>query len=194
MSEQQAEPGSSGRGKRHPLIFQQRLNEQVFWPCILILGLCAGLLIWNPSGLVLYRSTLEVALVCTGLILIFSFVLRLRSYVQCRGAVLWVQLPFYHLAIPCQAIKATRLTELHRMFPEGGLRWGQRRFVGPILGKTVVIVELEEQPLPSLPRRLWLCWAMVCPDEAGLIVAVDDWITFRTELDESIFRHRHLPA
>ena len=194
MSDQQTSTSSPDFGKRHPLLVQRRLNEQVFWPCILILGLCAGLLIWNPTGLERYRSTLEVVLVVTGLVLIFSFVLRLRSYVQCRSDVLWVQLPFYHLAIPYPAIQATRITELYRIFPVGELRWGRQRFLEPILGKTVVIVELDEQPLPSLSRRLWLGWAMVCPNETGLIVSVDDWIAFRTALDESIFRNRRPPA
>ena len=194
MSEQQAENGSSGKGKRYPLIFQRRLNEQVFWPCVLIIGLTGGLLIWNPAGMERYRATLEVVLVGSGLILIFTFVLRLRAYVQCRGAGLWVQLPFYQMNIPYLAIKATRLTELHRMFSDDQLGRGQRRFLEPVMGKTVVIVELEELPLPSLARRLWLSKAMICPNEVGLIMAVDDWLTFRTELDEALFRHRRPPA
>jgi extradiol dioxygenase family protein len=194
MSEQQADTGTLDKGKRHPLIFQRRLNEQVFWPCILILILCGGLLIWNPAGVERYRSTLQVVLVGTGLILIFTFVLRLRAYVQCRSTGLWLQLPFYHVAIPYQDIKATRLTELYRMFIGDQLGWGQRRFLEPILGKTVVILELEEQPLPPRARQLWLARAMICPNEIGLIMAVDDWLTFRTELDEAIFQHRRLPA
>ncbi len=194
MSEQQADNGYSGKGKRHPLLFQRRLNEQVFWPCVLIVGLIGGLLFWNPAGLERYRATLEVVLVGTGLLLIFTFVLRLRAYVQCRSTGLWVQLPFYHMSIPYPSIKATRLTDLHRVFSEGQLGWGQRRFLEPIMGKTVVIVELEELPLPRLARRLWLSKAMICPDEVGLIMAVDDWLTLRTELDEAIFRHRRPPA
>jgi hypothetical protein len=194
MSEQQAENRSSGKGKRYPLIFQRRLNEQVFWPCVLILGLIGGLLIWNPAGLDRYRATLEVVLVGSGLILIFTFLLRLRAYAQCRAEGLWVQLPFYHLSIPYQAIKATRLTELYRMFSDGQLGWGQRRFIEPVMGKTVVIVELEELAIPSLARRLWLSEAMICPNEVGLIMAVDDWLSFRTELDETLFRHRSPPA
>jgi hypothetical protein len=194
MSELQAGNSSSGKGKRHPLLFHRRLNEQVFWPCILIVGLIGGLLFWNPAGLERYRATLEVVLVGTGLLLIFTFVLRLRAFAQCRAAGLWVQLPFYHMSIPYQSIKATRLTELHHMFSEGQLGWGQWRFLGPVMGRTVVIVELEALPLRSLARRLWLSKAMICPDEVGLIMAVDDWLTFRTELDEAIFQHRRLPA
>ena len=194
MSEQQSGNGSLGKGKRHPLIFQRRLNEQVFWPCVLILGLIVGLLIWNPTGLERYRATLEVVLVGTGVLLILTFVLRLRAYAQCRAAGLWVQLPFYRVSIPYQNIKATRLTELHRMFSDGQLSRGQRRFLEPVMGRTVVIVELEEMPFPSLARRLWLSRAMICPDELGLIMAVEDWLTFRTELDEAIFRHRRPPA
>ena len=77
---------------------------------------------------------------------------------------------------------------------DGQLSRGQRRFLEPVMGRTVVIVELEEMPFPSLARRLWLSRAMICPDEVGLIMAVEDWLTFRTELDEAIFRHRRPPA
>jgi hypothetical protein len=194
MSEQQAGKGSSGKGKRHPLIYHRRYNEQVFWPCILIIGLAGGLLIWNPTDLERYRTTLEVVLIGTALVLIYTFVLRLRAYVQCRAAGLWLQLPFYRVSIPYQDIRATRLTDLYRLFSDGQLGRGQRHFLEPIMGKTVVIVELEEMPFSPLARRLWVSKAMICPDEVGLIMAVDDWLTFRTELDEAIFQHRRPPA
>jgi hypothetical protein len=194
MSEQQPQSSASGKGKRHPLLIQRRLNEQVFWPCVLIMGLIGGLLIWNPDGLARYRVTLEVVLVGTALILALTFVMRLRAYAQCRATGLWLRLPFYQVTIPYQSIKSTRVTELFRMFSKRQLGSGQRRLLEPIMGKTVVVIEMEELPLPPFARRLWLSKAMICPDEPGLIMAVDDWIMFRTELDEAIFRHRHPPA
>jgi hypothetical protein len=179
------------RGKRHPLLYHQRLSELYFWPAVLIVALSASLLIWNPDSLEPYRLLLSLALACCGTVLVMTLLFRLRAYAVCTAQGLRVQLPFYHFDIAYNTIKNVRPTELFRMFPPREQGWAQRRFVMPILGATVLVIEVDALPNRTAWLRLWMSKYMLCPDCVGLIIAVRDWLDFHAELDE--FRARHRP-
>lgn len=176
------------RGKRHPLLYHQRLSEQYFWPAILTVATSAALLVWAPAKLEPYRLVLIMALVSCGLVLALTFLFRLRAYVRCTANAVHVRLPFYHFEIPYDEIKNVRPTELFRLFPSSGLWWPQRRYLEPLLGATVLAIELDQLPRRVAWLRLWMNKYMLCPDRVGVIVAVRDWMGFRAELDE--FRAR----
>jgi hypothetical protein len=191
MSKQQPRATSPKRGQRHPLLFQQRLNEMIFWPAVVMMALSAALLVWNPSRLAPHLGHLRVVLAGTGLILVVSFALRLRAYVQCLADELVIQVPFKRIAIAYGEITVVRPTELYRMFPPRKQNWSQRRFLRNLFGKTVIVVEMEELPHARFWFRLWMSKYMLCPDRVGLILAVHDWIAFRADLDESRARRQH---
>ena len=179
------------RGKRHPLLYHQRLGEQYFWPAILTVGVSTALLVWAPDKLAPYRLVLIVALACCGLVLVLTLLFRLRAYAQCTAHAVRVRLPFYHFEMPYGEIKTVRPTELFRLFHPQELRWTQRRFLSPLLGTTVLVVELEELPNRTAYLRLWMNKYMICPDRVGVIIAVRDWMGFRAELDEFLARRQH---
>ena len=178
------------RGKRHPLLYQQRISEQYFWPAVLSVGLSAALLIWGPAKLAPYRFFLTMAASCSGLVLVLTLVYRLRSYAVCSIHGLRVQLPFYRFEIGYEEIKAVRPTELFQLFPPNKQRWPQRRFLMPLFGTTVLSIELEQLPHRTAWLRLWMSRYMLAPDRVGVVLAVRDWLSFRAELDESITRYR----
>jgi hypothetical protein len=180
-------------GQRHPLFLQQRLNEQLFWPSLILIIICIGLLVWNQPAFQQYRLNLMVILLATGFIFILTNFYRLRAYAQCRPEALRLQLPFYHLDIPYRLIRTTRLSELQHMFPLDSLRWTQRAFAEPILARTVVVVELEDLPVPRSSLRLWMSPLMLPPDVIGLVLPVRNWLNFRTELDEYVASLRRMP-
>jgi hypothetical protein len=190
MKAGQTEAKPAKRGRRHPLLLQQNLNEQCFWVCILILAVVVGLFIWNPPGLARYRPNLTIVLVGTGMILILTFMYRLRAYVQCNENALNVQLPFFRLTIPYAVIRATRPNEFGRLFPPEEQRWTQRSFLRWLWSTTVVIVDLEKLPRSRSWLRLWMGKYMLDPHEGSLVFPVRDWIAFRSELDEFLSRHR----
>jgi hypothetical protein len=176
--------------KRHPLLFQQSLSEQVFWPSVTIIAVCAALLLWNPAKLAPYRVHMMIILTGTGLVLIATLVFRMRAYVQCRPEGVRLQLPLYRLIIPYEAIRATRPTELYRMFPPSKERWPQRQYLMRLSGVTVVVLEMDELPAPRFQLRLWLPKYMLSPDRTGLVLAVPDWMALRSDLDELEVRSR----
>jgi hypothetical protein len=179
------------RGKRHPLLYHQRLSELYFWPAVLIVAISGGLLIWNPDKLEPYRLVLSLSMVCCATVLVLTLLFRLRAYAVCTAHALQVQLPFYRFEIPYREIRNVRPTELFRLFPPREQGWAQRRFLTGILGATVLVIELDELPTRAAWLRLWMSTYMLCPDRPGLVIAVRDWLDFRTELDEFRARERH---
>jgi hypothetical protein len=149
-----------------------------------------ALLVWNPSEFQPHRLHLILLVIGSALILILTFALRLTSYVQCQSHGLRVQLPFYRLTIPYRTMLKVRPTELYRMFPPKEQRWTQRRFLKRLLGRTVIVIEVEQLPRARLFLRLWMSKYMLCPDAVGWVLAIRDWIAFRTELDEFRARFR----
>jgi hypothetical protein len=190
MSKNKAEREKASRGKRHPLRLQQELNEQNFWVTVLILCLSAGLLIWNPAEFESRRPGLILLLVGSGLILVFTFALRLAAYAQCREDGLRLNLPFYRMTIPYRQIRDSRASEMGRLFPPDEQRWTQRRFLKPFYASTAIVLDLEELPRPRSWLRLWMSKYMLGPHLVGLVIPVRDWMVFRSELDEFRARSR----
>ena len=176
------------QGKRHPLLYHQRLSEQYFWPALLIVAGSAALLAWNPSKLQPYRLLLIVALGCCGMVLMLTLLFRLRAHARCTADSVRVRLPFYQFEIPYSEIKNVRPTELFRLFPPRDQRWSQRRFLAPLFGATVLAIDLDRLPNRKVWLGLWMNKYMLSPDRVGVILAVRDWMGFRAELDE--FRAR----
>ena len=172
------------RNKRHPLLYQQRLSEQYFWPAILTVATSGALLVLNPARLDPYRIYFALALICCSLVLILTFAFRLRAYATLTEDAIRVRLPFHRFQIPYRDIKNVRPIELFRMYPPARQRWTQRRFLEPLFGATVLVIELDELPRPTAWLRLWVTKYMICPDKVGMIIAVRDWMGFRAELDE----------
>lgn len=178
-------------GSRYPLLIHQRLNEVVFWPCVLIIAACAALLIWNPSEFEPHRLSLAVILVGTALILVLTFALRLTAYTQCREKGLRIQLPFFRVTIPYHEIRNTRPTELFRLFHPKEQPRIRRHFLQGLLGKTALVMEMDKLPRRKTWLRLWMSPYMICPDPTGLVIQVREWIAFRTEFDDFRTRARY---
>jgi hypothetical protein len=172
------------RGKRHRLLLQQRFSEMIFWPSLAIAAISAGLVTWGPDRPWAYRPPLAAAAIIAALIWILGLFFSLRAHVQCRGEGLHLRLPFVQFDVPYRAIQCTRLTELGQQYDPRYERWTRRPFLAPLQNRTAVVVELDRLPLSAWQRRLWLNPYMFAPDVDALLILVDDWMTFRGELDE----------
>ena len=192
MSDLSSRDTQSERGLRHPLLYHQRLSEQYFWPAILIVAASTALLLWAPAKIEPYRLVLILAVACCGLVLVLTFLFRLRAYAQCTVHTVRVRLPFYHFEVPYDEIRNVRPTELFRLFPPDEQRGLQRRFLAPLFGATVLVLELDRLPNRTGWLRLWMNRYMLCPDRVGVIIAVRDWMGFRAQLDEFRARREHL--
>jgi hypothetical protein len=179
-------------GRRHSLLYQQRFNEMIFWPAILIVAVTAALLVWHPPELASYRALFALSFAVAILVLILTYLYRLRAYVRCRERDLLVQLPFYRLTIPYTQILKSRPAELYRLFPPGDQRGTQNTFLDPLFGLTVLVIEVSNWPASHRQLRLWLSKYMLSPDRPGVVLAVRDWIALDTELEEIRARSQYL--
>jgi extradiol dioxygenase family protein len=171
-------------GRRYWLLYQQRFSEMIFWPGILIVIITAVLLVWQPPQLAGYRLLFALALVVAALVLVLSYFYRLRAYVRCRERDLLVQLPFYRLTIPYSDIRKSRPAELFRLFPPAEQRSTENNFLDPLLGVTVLVIEVSSLPISNRELRLWMSKYMISPDHRGIVLAIRDWIALDTELEE----------
>lgn len=169
------------RGKRHRLLFQQRLHQMVSWPSLAIVALCAALIIWGPPE---SRRPVSIVLSGCGALLLLTLLFRLRAYAQCRSTGLRLQLPFFHMDVPYGSIRSTRPTNLYHLFPPSRLRWTQRSFLRPLFARTVIVVELNELPIRRSWLQRWMSPHMLSPDAQGLVLLVRDWMALHRQLDE----------
>jgi hypothetical protein len=172
-------------GRRHRLLYQQRLHQMVSWPSLIIIALSAALIVWGPAQ---SGAPASVLLLGSGAVLVLTSLFRLRAYAQCRSSGLRLQLPFFHLDVPYSSMHSTRPTNLYHLFPPSRLRWTQRSFLRPLFGRTVIVVELGELPARRRWLQRWLPPYMLSPDTQGLVLLVRDWMALHRQLDE--FRAR----
>jgi hypothetical protein len=190
MSDLQSRQVLRTHGDHVSLLLNKRFSELIFWQCIVIMVTSAILLTWTPAALESKRLYLAPILVGTGLILVLTLLFRLRAYAQCRARELWIQVPFAHLSIPYNEIRATRPNDFYHLFPPKEQPRIQRRFLKPLLGLTAVVIDMEKLPRSKAWLRLWMSKYMILPDSVGLILPVRDWIAFRIELDDFRSRNR----
>jgi len=172
------------KGRRYPLLLQQRLRAMLLCPSILIALLTVVLVILSPPGIEAYRPYIVAAAIggwsVAGLTLWFG----LRAFARCRADGLWLQLPFYRVIIPYRDIQSTRLAQFGRQFPPENERWSRRHFLEPLFFSTVVVVELRELPAPRRQLSLWMSHYLLSPLTPGFMLPVRDWLSIHGELDE----------
>lgn len=181
-------------GRHYRLLYQQRFQEMILWPAILIIILTAALLIWQPEPLASYRALFLLAFTVAVLVLLLTSIYRLRAYVRCGEHNLIVQLPFYRLTIPYDQIQKSRPAEIFRLFPPTEQRSTENNFLDPLLGATVLVVEVSGLPAPARRLRLWMSKFMLSPDHPGVVLAVRDWIALDQELEEQRARSQYFSS
>ncbi|MGD8397607.1 MAG: hypothetical protein PVG11_01985 [Anaerolineae bacterium] len=127
------------------------------------------------------------------MILILTFLFRLRAYVRCLKDDLLIQLPFHRLVIPYREIRRSRPSDLYRIFDPREQRGTQLRFLEPLFGKTVLVLEMERLPAPRRQLQIWMSKYMLLPEDEGLVIPVHDWIAFDRALEELKTRSFHPP-
>ncbi len=175
------------QGKRYPLLVYRRLFSLYAGPLVLLFLASAGplgaALVWELPRLQSLRWTLIIVAGLSGLLLLALFVARWLAFVRCRANNLLVQSPLYQVVISYGRVRLTRPAEFVRIFPPQEQSWSQRRFLEPLWGKTVIVVETTGLPLPSWWLRLWLSKYLLLPDGSGFVFAVKDWMGLSQEID-----------
>jgi hypothetical protein len=138
--------------------------------------LSAALLFFDPAEIRPYRSVLMLAAGLGVIVLAWGFGMSRLAFAAAGRTAVVIQLPFWRVRIPYNAIKSTRMVSLDKAAPE--------RFKEVEMAElSAVMLDLERWPQPQPLLAFWL-GRLVLPD--GILLPVDDVIGLRRAIDAGL--------
>ena len=175
-------------GSRHTILLYKRVMDRL-WVYTLSLGLLLlGLWGWgwfSPAVLIEAQNNAWLSAGAGTLLgfTLFAFFGRKMAYVQARANHLRLVTPFLRLNIAYQRIRSVHPANFQQLYPPSGARWAEKRLLEPFYGKTAVVIELNDYPIPPFFLRLFLAPQMFPKSGKGLVLLLPDWMAFSTEID-----------
>ncbi len=187
------------KGKRYSLVVYTRTLDR-WWPLLFCIGLATALLAW-PVYQDLYTRLTEpwrwmtLASLGAGVVLVSVLMMLLRrsAYVQPLGDHLRLVTPLFRLNISYRRILQTTTSTMATLFPPRSLSGLRRDIVAPLWSLTAVVVQMSALPLSAFTLRLFLSPFFFKDRTPHLVILVNDWMGFSTELD-SLRVGRELPS
>jgi len=182
-------------GHRHRLvIYTYMLNR--WWRATLALGLSllilaaglGGLPVLLPQYPFLWVDDWKLWLVGGAggfaiLVTILLAALRKSAYVQPFENHLRLVTPFLHLNISYRRFRRTYTDELQRLFTPMKAKGWKREMLEPLIGRTVLVIELTAFPVPRWTLSLFLSPLFFPKRTPCLALLVSDWMSLSTEID-----------
>lgn len=174
-------------GQRFPLLIYDRMWQRWALPCFLLVP--ASVVLWRIAPRLLITGTVlrTLALIpgaAALVILAYAYLARRLAWVQCRLNHLYIQTPFYPLAISYSRIKGARPNRFSQVFEPTQLKASHRSWLQPYWGRTAIVLELAKYPMRRDWLRLWFSPYLFAPNATGFVLLVEDWMTFSRELDQ----------
>lgn len=174
-------------GKRYPLLIYRHIVGR-WWFAMIFMGLCLFALAYSeyitPLGKFLpdwkVYSAIGVLAVFVG---IFFFVIRFLAYVQATSDHLRLVTPFLHMNISYKRIRRTVTTEMRQLFPPKSMSGWVQDIFSPLSTKTAVVIELTGYPIPRNVLQLFLSRFFFKDKTPHLVILVENWLGFSSELD-----------
>jgi hypothetical protein len=187
------------KGRRYPLLLYTRMLDR-WWPALLLLGLALAALAWSFYSDLYgrltqpWRWTMLAGLGATVILVsLLMLAFRKSAYVQPFGSYLRLVTPFLRLNISYRRVRGTTSTGMAMLFPLQRLSGLQRDAIRPLLSRTAVVIDMSTLPLPIQTLKLFLSPFFFKDRTPHLVILVDDWMGFSTEL-ESLRRGIAEPA
>ena len=184
-----------GRGRRYLLALYPYLLDRwwrlTLWIGAILLVLAAGLAVlpillpqipflWTPDWLL---WALAGAGAYALILSIFLISIRKLAYLQTFPDHLRLVTPFLRLNISYRRILQASSVDMQHLFPIEKSRGWRRKFLGPMGGRTAIVLEMRGWPLPRWLLRLFLS-PFFFPDKSPrLALLVPKWMEFSTELE-----------
>lgn len=176
-------------GKRYPLLIYTRMLDR-WWPALFVLGLAVAALAWPFYNDLYGRLTepwrwMTLAGLGLGLILVSLLMLGLRksAYVRPFSDHFLLVTPFLRLNVSYRRLQRTTTASVASLFPPKSLSGMRREIIYPFLSYTAVVIELNALPMPQSTLRLFLSPFFFKDKTPHLVLLIQDWLRFSTELD-----------
>jgi len=175
-------------GKRYPLLVYRHMVNR-WWTPMIALGLGMFALAYSeyiepmaeflPWRWQVFAGVGSLAV----LIGLFFFVIRFFAYVQPYPNYLKLVTPFMRLNISYKRIRKTITTEMRLLFPPRSLSGWMQDIFSPLASKTAMVIELTGYPISPNVLRLFLSRFFFKDKTPHLVILVEDWLRFSSELE-----------
>ena len=175
-------------GTKFPLMVYQRLVGRWWTPMIAMgLGLFGSAYgeYLKPFGHLVYWRWLPLVGVGIFAILvgIFFLIIKQFAYVQAYPTYLKFVTPFLRFNISYKRIQRTSTNEMQQLFPPKSMSGWLREIFAPLARHTGVVIELKGFPVSPTILRLFLSRFFFKDKSPHIVILVNDWMKFITELD-----------
>jgi hypothetical protein len=148
-----------------------------------------------PAGVALYWAVpqltpdrphiapLALTVSFVGLLIFLYTLLATQARVTCEQNHLTIRTPLYPVVISYQRIDLIRPVEFGSLFPPDKAKAAHLRLYYELWGKTVPTLTLKGYPLPRWWLRFWFHPYLFHPQEIGLVLPMDDWMSFARRLE-----------
>jgi hypothetical protein len=176
-------------GHRYPLLVYRHVVSR-WWLAFLLMGL--GMFAWayadyyvEPLGPFMpwvwgFDAAVGGMAILVG---IFFWAIRYFAYVQPYPAYLKLVTPFMRVNISYKRIHKTTATEMRYLFDYKKLSGAARDIFEPLATKTALVIELKGYPISPAVLRLFLYRFFFKDKTPHIVVLVQDWMRFSTELE-----------
>lgn len=184
-------------GHRYPLlVYRHMLNR--WWFALIFMGLVmfgwAYVEYQQPSDFLLWPFMLGPYLVWPWYLLtavgviailvgIFFWVIRFFAYVQPYPTYLKFVTPFLRFNISYKRVKKTTTTEMRYIFAYKSMSGWIQDIFSPLANKTALVIDLTGYPLSPALMRLFLSRFFFKDKTPQLVILVQDWMRFSSELE-----------
>ena len=177
-----------GPGKRYPLIVYRHIVSR-WWFALVFMGLVMIAIAYGEyiKPMAAYNPLRWQASAGVGalaiLVGILFFVLRFVAYIQPYPDYLKLVTPFLQMNISYKRIRRTQTTEMRMLFPMKSLSGWVQDIFAPLATKTALVIELTGYPISPTILRLFLSRFFFKDKTPHLVILVEDWLRFSSELD-----------
>ena len=175
-------------GHKYPLIvYRHMLNR--WWPAMIAIGLGMFALAYSeyiePLGKILpWRWQLFAGIGGMAILIgVFFWVIRFLAYVQPLPKSLKLVTPFMRLNISYKRFKKTTATEMRYLFAYKSMSGWVRDIFSPLANKTALVIDLNGYPISPVLMRLFLSRFFFKDKTPHLVILVQDWMRFSSELE-----------
>jgi hypothetical protein len=172
-------------GRRYPLVVYTRMIDR-WWPAVFFLGLALLALAWalRSWGFEEWRwltfASIGGLSVFVGIVLLL---LRKSAYVQPMDDRLRVVTPLLRLNISYKRIRRASSANMGALFPRDTVSAWRAEIIEPLAKMTALVIEMNGSPMSQSSLRLFLSPFFFKDKSPHLVILVDDWMKFSTELE-----------